>query len=52
MEFPEFNNEKPLKAIEKDLKPNLLTKKVFKINSNSNKIQDTFTTPFKPKKRP
>jgi hypothetical protein len=38
MEFLEFNNKKPLKAIEKDLKPNLLIKKVFKINNNSNKI--------------
>jgi hypothetical protein len=38
IEFPEFNNKKPLKAIEEDLKPNLLTKKVFKINNNSNKI--------------
>jgi hypothetical protein len=38
IEFPEFNNKKPLEAIKEDLKPNLLTKKVFKINSNSNKI--------------
>jgi hypothetical protein len=38
MEFLEFNNEKPLEAIEEDLKPNLLTKKVFKINNNGNKI--------------
>ena len=37
MEFPEFNNKKLLKAIKEDLKPNLLIKKVFKIN-NSNKI--------------
>jgi hypothetical protein len=38
IEFLEFNNKKPLKAIKEDLKPNLLIKKVFKINSNSNKI--------------
>jgi hypothetical protein len=38
MEFLEFNNKKPLKAIEEDLKPNLLIKKVFKINNNGNKI--------------
>jgi hypothetical protein len=38
IEFLKFNNEKPLKAIKEDLKPNLLIKKVFKINSNSNKI--------------
>jgi hypothetical protein len=52
IEFPEFDNEKPLKAIKEDLKPNLSIKKVFEINSNSNKIQDTLTTPSKPKKRP
>jgi hypothetical protein len=38
IEFLEFNNKKPLKVIKEDLKPNLLIKKVFKINSNSNKI--------------
>jgi hypothetical protein len=38
MEFLEFNNEKPLETIEEDPKPNLLIKKVFKINSNGNKI--------------
>jgi hypothetical protein len=38
MEFLEFNNEKPLEAIEKDLKLNLLIKKVFKIDNNGNKI--------------
>jgi hypothetical protein len=38
MEFLKFNNEKPLKAIKEDLKLNLLIKKVFKINNNSNKI--------------
>jgi hypothetical protein len=38
MEFLEFNNKKPLEAIEEDPKPNLLIKKVFKINNNSNKI--------------
>jgi hypothetical protein len=36
MEFLEFNNKKPLKAIKEDLKPNLLIKKVFKINNNNN----------------
>jgi hypothetical protein len=38
MEFLEFNNEKLLEAIEEDLKLNLLIKKVFKINNNSNTI--------------
>jgi hypothetical protein len=38
MEFLEFNNKKPLKGIKEDLKPNLLIKKVFRINNNSNKI--------------
>jgi hypothetical protein len=38
MEFLEFNNKKPLKAIKEDLKSNLLIKKVFKINNNGNKI--------------
>jgi hypothetical protein len=36
--FLEFKNKKPLKAIKEGPKPNLLTKKVYKINDKGNKI--------------
>jgi len=36
--FLEFKNKKPLKAIKEGLKPNLLIKKVYKINNKGNKI--------------
>jgi hypothetical protein len=36
--FLEFKDKKPLKAIEEGLKPNLLIKKVYKINNKGNKI--------------
>jgi hypothetical protein len=38
MVFLEFKNKKPLKAIKEGPKPNLLTKKVYKINNKDNKI--------------
>jgi hypothetical protein len=36
--FLEFKDKKPLKAIKETLKPNLLLKKVYKINNKGNKI--------------
>jgi len=36
--FLEFEDKKPLKAIEEDLKPELLIKKVYKIDDESNEI--------------
>jgi hypothetical protein len=36
--FPEFKDEKPLEAIKETPKPNLLSKKVYKINDKGNKI--------------
>jgi hypothetical protein len=50
--FPEFKNKKPLKAIEEDPKPNLLIKKVYKINDKGNKIRDNLITLTKQRKRP
>jgi hypothetical protein len=42
--FPEFEDEKPLKAIEEDLKPELSIKKVYEINDESNEIRDDLVT--------
>ena len=50
--FLEFKDKKPLKAIEKGLKPNLLIKKIYKINNKGNKIRDNFITLTKQRKRP
>jgi hypothetical protein len=36
--FLEFKDKKPLEAIEETPKPNLLSKKVYKINNKDNKI--------------
>jgi hypothetical protein len=45
--FLEFKDKKPLKAIEEGPKPNLLIKKVYKIDNKSNKIWDDFITLIK-----
>ena len=45
--FLEFKNKKPLKAIEEGFKPNLLIKKVYKINNKGNKIRNNFITLIK-----
>jgi hypothetical protein len=50
--FPEFKDEKPLKAIEETPKPNLLSKKVYKINDKGNKIWKDLKTPTRRRKRP
>jgi hypothetical protein len=50
--FLEFKDKKPLKAIEEGPKPNLLIKKVYKINNKGNKIRDNLITPTKQRKRP
>jgi hypothetical protein len=36
--FLEFKDKKPLKAIKEDFKPELLIKKIYKINDEGNKI--------------
>jgi hypothetical protein len=50
--FPEFKDKKPLEAIEEGPKPNLSTKKVYKINDKGNEIRDNLMTPTKQRKRP
>jgi hypothetical protein len=50
IEFPEFNNKKPLEAIEEALKPNLLIKRVYKINNKGNKIRENLKTLTKQRK--
>ena len=45
--FLEFEDEKPLKAIKEDLKPELLIKKVYEIDDEGNKIRDDFMTLIK-----
>jgi hypothetical protein len=45
--FLEFKKKKPLKAIKEGLKPNLLIKKVYKINNKGNKIRDNLITLIK-----
>ena len=45
--FLEFKDEKPLKAIKEDFKPDLLIKKVFEIDDESNEIRDDFMTLIK-----
>jgi hypothetical protein len=45
--FLEFKNKKPLKAIKEGPKPNLLIKKVYKINNKGNEIQDDLITLIK-----
>jgi hypothetical protein len=52
MVFLEFKNEKPLEAIEEGPKPNLLIKKVYKINDEGNEIRDNLVTLTKQRKRP
>ena len=42
--FLEFKNKKPLKAIKKGPKPDLLIKKVYEINNKGNKIRDNLIT--------
>ena len=48
--FPEFKDKKPLEAIKEGPKPNLLIKKVYKINNKGNKIWDNLITPTKQRK--
>jgi hypothetical protein len=50
--FLEFKDEKPLEAIEETLKPNLLSKKVYKINNKGNKIREDLKTLTRRRKRP
>jgi hypothetical protein len=50
--FPEFKDKKPLKAIEETPKPDLLSKKVYKINDEDNKIREDLKTPTRRGKRP
>ena len=45
--FPEFEDEKPLKAIEEDSKLELLIKKVYEIDDEGNEIRDDFMTLIK-----
>jgi hypothetical protein len=40
--FLEFEDEKPLKAIEEDLKLELLIKKIYEIDDEGNKIRNDF----------
>jgi hypothetical protein len=50
IEFLEFNNKKPLEAIEEALKPNLLTTRVYKINNKGNEIRENLKTLTKQRK--
>jgi hypothetical protein len=50
--FLEFKDEKPLKAIEETPKPNLSSKKVYKINNKGNKIREDLKTPTRQRKHP
>jgi hypothetical protein len=50
--FLEFKDKKPLKAIKEGLKPNLLIKKVYKIDNKGNKIWNDLITLTKQRKRP
>jgi hypothetical protein len=50
--FLEFKDEKPLKAIKEDLKPELLIKKVYEIDDEGNEIRDDLMTLIKQRKRP
>ena len=45
--FLEFKDKKLLKAIKEDFKPDLLIKKVYKINDEGNEIRDDFITLIK-----
>jgi len=45
--FLEFEDEKPLKAIEEDPKPELLIKKVYEIDDEGNEIRNDFMTLIK-----
>jgi hypothetical protein len=45
--FLEFKDKKPLKAVKEGPKPNLLIKKIYKINNKGNKIRDNFITLIK-----
>jgi hypothetical protein len=45
--FLKFKDKKPLKAIKKDFKLDLLIKKVYKIDNESNEIRDDFITLIK-----
>ena len=42
--FLEFKDEKPLEAIEEDLKPELSIKKVYEIDDEGNEIRDNLMT--------
>jgi hypothetical protein len=50
--FLEFKDEKPLEAIEETPKPDLLSKKVYKINDEGNKIREDLETLTRRRKRP
>ena len=45
--FLEFEDEKPLKAIEEDLKLELSIKKVYEIDDEGNEIRDDLMTLIK-----
>jgi hypothetical protein len=50
--FLEFKDKKPLEAIEETPKPNLLLKKVYKINNKDNEIREDLKTLTRRRKRP
>jgi hypothetical protein len=50
--FPEFKDKKPLEAIEETPKPDLSSKKVYKINNEGNEIREDLKTPTRRRKRP
>jgi hypothetical protein len=50
--FLEFKDKKSLKAIKETPKPNLLLKKVYKINNEGNKIWEDLKTLTRRRKRP
>jgi hypothetical protein len=50
--FLEFKDKKPLNAIKETPKPNLLLKKVYKINNEGNKILKDLKTSTRRRKHP
>jgi hypothetical protein len=50
--FLEFKDKKPLEVIKETPKPNLLSKKVYKINDEGNKIREDLKTLTRRRKRP
>jgi hypothetical protein len=50
--FLEFKDKKSLEAIEETPKPNLLSKKVYKIDDEGNEIWEDLKTPTRRRKRP